>query len=271
MRRVSGFLFVFGIALAAGAPAFAQAPPAAPPSTLTPDQRIQELERLLADTRAELDQLKASTSSAETNARLEELSRRIDILAQEIQNLKMGEAAPASEAGAATGEKSVERYGIGPAAAKIYGIKKGLSIGGYGEILYSNFASKDQSGAPSSGEDVITDLRAVLYVGYKFDQHFVLNSEIEYENAVVASDKGGEAEVEFAYIDYTNSPAFNTRTGLILIPSGLINQLHEPTAFLGRAVPTWMRSSSRRPGARSAPASTAHAVRSPISCTASMV
>ncbi len=237
MRRVLGFLFVFGIALASAAPAAAQASPAASPSTLTPEQRIQELERLLADTRAELDKLKVSSSSAETSARLDELSRRIDILAQEIQNLKMGEAAPAAEAGAAIGEKSVERYGIGPAAAKIYGIKKGLSIGGYGEILYSNFASKDQSGAPSSGEDVITDLRAVVYIGYKFDQHFVLNSEIEYENAVVASDKGGEAEVEFAYIDYTNSPLFNARTGLILIPSGLINQLHEPTAFLGARRP----------------------------------
>src|SRR4029453_8116241 len=56
-------------------------------------------------------------------------------------------------------------------------------------------------------------------------------------NAVVASDKGGEAEVEFAYIDYMNSPVFNARSGLVLIPSGLVNQLHEPTAFLGARRP----------------------------------
>ncbi len=181
--------------------------------------------------------MKASSSSAETNAKLEELSRRIDILAREIENLKMGEAAPSIEAGAQAGERSAERYGIGPAAAKIYGIKKGVSIGGYGEVLYDNFASRNQSGEESGGEDVITLLRAVLYLGYKFDQHFVLNTEIEYENAVVASDKGGEAEIEFAYIDYMHSTCFNARSGLVLIPSGLVNQLHEPTAFLGARRP----------------------------------
>ena len=238
MRRFMRFLF---LVLVLGGPlvAAAQAPPPAPTPAppLTPEQRIEQLEKLLADTRAELERLKASSTSAETNAKLEELSRRIDILAEEIQNLKMGEAAPALEAGAKSGEKSVERYGIGPAAARVYGIKSGVSIGGYGEVLYDNFASKDQSGNPASGEDVITLLRAVVYLGYKFDQHFVLNTEIEYENAVVASDKGGEAEVEFAYIDYMHAPAFNARTGLVLIPSGLINQLHEPTAYLGARRP----------------------------------
>ncbi|HEY1435488.1 MAG TPA: TonB-dependent receptor [Thermoanaerobaculia bacterium] len=238
MRPVLRFLSVLSLALGAASAAQAQAPPGPTPApALSPDERIKTLEQLLAETRAELAKMKASSTSAETNAKLEELSRRIDILAQEIQNLKMGEAAPTLEAGAAAGEKSVERYGIGPAAAKIYSTKKGVSIGGYGEILYSNFAAKDQSGAPSHSQDVITDLRAVVYIGYKFDDHFVLNSEIEYENAVVASDKGGEAEVEFAYIDYMHAPMFNARAGLILIPSGLINQLHEPTAFLGARRP----------------------------------
>lgn len=238
MRPVLRFLSVLSLALGAASAAWAQAPPApAPAPAVSQEERIRQLEQLLADTRAELAKVKAASSSAETNAKLDELSRRIDILAQEIQNLKMGEAAPAPEAGAKSGEVSTERYGIGPAAARIYGIKKGLSIGGYGEVLYNNFASKDQSGAPSSGESTITLLRAVLYVGYKFDQHFVLNTEIEYENAVVASDKGGEAEVEFAYIDYMHSAAFNARSGLVLIPSGLVNQLHEPTAYLGARRP----------------------------------
>ena len=240
MGRVSRFMSVCLYVLAAASPALARTAPAptpAPSAALSPEERIRQLERLLADTRSELEKLKASSSLAETNAKLEELTRRIDILAQEIENLKMGEAAPATETGAHSGEKSVERYGIGPAAAKVYGLKKGVSIGGYGEVLYNNFASKDQSGNPTSGDDVITLLRAVVYLGYKFDRNFVLNSEIEYENAVVASDKGGEAEVEFAYIDYMNSPIFNARSGLILIPSGLVNQLHEPTAFLGARRP----------------------------------
>ena len=243
MRPVPRFLVIVSLVFGLAASAAAQAPPAptpVPAPAPTQEERIRQLEQLLADTRAELAKLKAASSSAETNAKLEELSRRIDILAREIENLKMGEAAPPAaslEAGAKTGEATTERYGIGPAAAKVYGLKKGVSIGGYGEVLYDKFASRNQSGEPSGGEDVITLLRAVLYLGYKFDPHFVLNTEIEYENAVVASDKGGEAEIEFAYIDYMHSPIFNARSGLVLIPSGLVNQLHEPTAFLGARRP----------------------------------
>ncbi len=239
MRRVSRFIRLCLYVSAVASRVLAQAPPQptpAPAPALSPEERIRELERLLADTRAELEKLKASSSSA-TEAKLEELSRRIDILAQEIESLKMGEAAAAPEAGAPGQERAAERYGVGPAAARVYGLKKGVSIGGYGEVLYDNFASHDQSGAPASGEDVVTLLRAVVYLGYKFDRHFVLNTEIEYENAVVASDKGGEAEIEFAYIDYLNSRAFNVRSGLVLIPMGLINQLHEPTSFLGARRP----------------------------------
>ncbi len=236
MHRVLRFLCVLPLVMVGAATA--QTPPAPdPPPAASPEERLRRLEQLLADTRAELAKLRASASSAETNARLDELSRRIDILAQEIENLKIGEAAPAVTTGAQSGERSVERYGIGPAAAKVYGAKKGVSIGGYGEVLYDNFASKDQSGNASPSDDVITLLRAVVYLGYKFDRHFVLNTEIEYENAVVASDKGGEAEVEFAYIDYLQSAAFNARSGLVLIPSGLVNQLHEPTSFLGARRP----------------------------------
>ncbi len=132
-----------------------------------------------------------------------------------------------------TAQDAGRRYGLGLSAAKVYGIQRGVSIGGYGEVLYQNFASKNQSGEPSGAQDQITDLRAVVYLGYKFDDHFVLNTEFEYENAVVASDKGGEAEVEFAYIDYMHSRPFNGRAGLVLIPMGLINEQHEPTAFLG--------------------------------------
>jgi hypothetical protein len=166
--------------------------------------------------------------------------------------MKIGEAAqgaahepaeaPAQTASAAesplapptgTAQDTARRFGLGLSAAKVYSRQSGVSIGGYGEVIYQNFSGHDQTGAPSNAEDQITVARAVVYLGYKFDRHFVLNTEIEYENAVVASDKGGEAEVEFAYIDYMNRPEFNARAGLVLIPMGLVNEQHEPTAFLG--------------------------------------
>ena len=109
---------------------------------------------------------------------------------------------------------------MGPAAAKIYSARPGVSIGGYGEALYQNFAAKNQSREPSRQDDQVTLLRAVVYLGYKFDDHFVLNTEIEYENAVVASDKGGEAEVEFAYIDYMHSRPIQRAGGPRADPDG---------------------------------------------------
>jgi hypothetical protein len=195
----------------------------------TLEQRLERLERLLEQTRAELAAAKAAPSA--DTARLVEIERQVEILTREIEQLKLGEAAapaPTSSTGA---------YGVGPAAAKIYSARPGVTLGGYGEALYQNFAAKNQSREPSLLDDQVTLLRAVLYVGYKFDEHFLLNTEIEYENAVVASDKGGEAEVEFAYIDYRHSRPLNVRAGLVLIPMGLVNTLHEPTSFLGALRP----------------------------------
>ena len=205
-------------------------PPAPPPATMTIEQRLERLERVLQETRRELAAAKAAPGDA---ARLAEIERQIGILAAEIEQLKMGEAAapPAAVASAGAGR------GVGPAAAKVYGGKAGVSIGGYGEALYQNFSTKNESGDPSRADDQVTLLRAVVYIGYKFDDHWLFNSELEYENAVVASDKGGEAEVEFAYVDYMYSRHVNARAGLVLIPMGLVNLLHEPTTFLGAIRP----------------------------------
>jgi hypothetical protein len=64
-------------------------------------------------------------------------------------------------------------------------------------------------------------------LGYKFNDRWLFNSEIEYEHA------GEEVGVEFAYLDYLWRPEANLRAGLLLVPMGFINELHEPTTFLG--------------------------------------
>ena len=164
--------------------------------------------------------------------RLKDLEQKVDVLTTEIESLRLGETAPAEKAAAAA-----PTLGLGPSASKVYA-KKGVSIGGYGEILYQNFSGTLQDGTPSNLTPTIDVARAVLYFGYKFDDHFVFNSEIEYEHAVAASDKEGEVEVEFAYLDWLSGKrAFNARAGLVLIPVGLINQLHEPPVFLGARRP----------------------------------
>ncbi|HKF43600.1 MAG TPA: TonB-dependent receptor, partial [Thermoanaerobaculia bacterium] len=193
----------------------------------TLEQRIERLEKLLAETRSELEKARAAAADP---ARLAEIERKIEILAREIEQLKLAEAAPAAAEG-----KDLP-YGVGPAASKVYG-RKGVSIGGYGEFLYQNFDKERENGEPSGEKSTVDLLRAVLYFGYKFDDHWVFNSEIEAEHAVTASDKGGEIEVEFAYLDYLFSRHLRARAGLVLIPAGILNEMHEPPTFLGAIRP----------------------------------
>jgi len=162
--------------------------------------------------------------------RIADLERRLDTLSRELESQKTGTAAPvAGETG---------HFGMAPAASKVYGTRGGLSIGGYGEMLYENFASKLQNGTYSPKANTVDFVRQILYVGYKFDERIVFNTEIEFEHAKTATGSAGEVAVEFAYLDFLINPAFNIRAGMVLVPLGFVNELHEPPTYLG----------ARRPG-----------------------
>jgi hypothetical protein len=188
-------------------------------------ERIERLERELRELRAAIQELR---EIGVVEQRIEEIERRLEILAAEVEDLKIGEAAVA-----ATREGAMP--GLGPAASKVYRKESGVSIGGYGEALYESFASTRDDGSDSGKTDQFDLLRGVLYFGYKFDDRFVFNSEIEFEHA--STSKSGFASVEFAYVDYLYRPGFNARAGLVLIPMGFLNELHEPTVFLGARRP----------------------------------
>jgi hypothetical protein len=127
-------------------------------------------------------------------------------------------------------------------ASKVYRVQRGVSIGGYGEIVYENVAGEREDGLPSGATDEFDALRGILYVGYKFNDKVLFNSEIEIEHAT-------EAFLEFAYVDYQATDNLGIRGGLLLAPMGLVNELHEPTYFLGtkrsitesRIIPTTWR------------------------------
>ena len=64
MRRVFRALAALILALGVSTLAPAQTPPAPnPPAAPSPEERLRQIEQLLADTRAELAQVKASSSS----------------------------------------------------------------------------------------------------------------------------------------------------------------------------------------------------------------
>jgi hypothetical protein len=194
-------------------------------SAETPEERADRLEREIEQLRNVIAELKSESSGGD---RLAEIERQLGILAEEVENLKIGE-----EIIETSGESSMP--GLAPAASKVYRKEQGLSIGGYGEALLEVFDDQKDDGSPSGKTDTFDMLRGIVYIGYKFDERFVFNSEIEFEHA--STSKSGSASVEFAYIDYLYRPGLNFRGGLLLTPMGLVNELHEPTTFLGAKRP----------------------------------
>ena len=164
-----------------------------------------------------------ASGDAPSNA---ELARRLDVLAGEVDDLKVGDSAPPANA---------SHSGLGPAASKVYGVKRGVSIGGYGEMLYDSFKSRTDNGNPSGESARLDFVRAITYVGYKFSDHALFNSEIEFEHA--STELAGSVSVEFAYLDFQAKPALNVRAGMLLVPMGFVNELHEPPTYLGTRRP----------------------------------
>jgi len=170
--------------------------------------------------------------------RIQDLERKVGVLVDEISRLRTQVAVPDEP-------ELKSRYGLGPAASKVYGVERGLSIGGYGEANYRN-----QLG--SEGTDRADALRFVSYIGYKFTEKLIMNAEIEFEHGTTGSTPssgGGSASVEFMALDFLHSDKLNARAGLVLLPMGFINEVHEPPSFYGvfrpetekRIIPTTWR------------------------------
>jgi hypothetical protein len=60
-----------------------------------------------------------------------------------------------------------------------------------------------------------------------------LVSELEIEHAIASADDDGEVEVEQAYIERRLGDSVWAKFGLFLIPSGMLNESHEPTNYYG--------------------------------------
>ena len=181
-------------------------------------QDATDLERRLRALEEKIAQMQPSSDLAEVR-------RQIEILGQEIEALKTRQP---EEVAVTTGSEG--QHGLGAAASKVYRVDNGISFGGYGEMLYENYAGSNDAGVRTTTKDKFDMLRGVLYTGYKYNDRVLFNSEIEFEHGNTAL--GGEASVEFAYLDFMATKNVGVRTGLLLIPMGLVNEMHEPTNYL---------------------------------------
>lgn len=163
-----------------------------------------------------------------STAKLADLEKKVDALTQEIENMKLGEAA----------EPAVltPQNGFGPAAAKIYAARPDkLSFGGYGEFVYLSPSSRAQNGNPSRLKRIADLQRGVFYFGYKFTDWILFNSELEFEHAGsgTGDETRGEVSLEQSFIEARPWKAFGARVGHVIVPLGIVNEVHEPTAFHG--------------------------------------
>ena len=168
-----------------------------------------------------------SAQAQDDSTRIAELETQIEAITRDLEELTLGTAVVnPSERGA---------FGMAPAAGKVYTINQGVSIGGYGEVLYQGYAGTKQNGDASGKTAKLDAYRGIIYVGYKFNDKVLFNSEIEIEHG--STGLAGSASLEFAYLDYKLTDNFGLRAGLLLVPVGITNEVHEPPVWLGTIRP----------------------------------
>ena len=140
---------------------------------------------------------------APTNAQLQ---KQVEVLFQELSDLKNGEAA----------SNDASRF----------------SFGGYGEYHFN---------MPKDGNKQADAHRFVFYLGYQFGDGLSLHSETEIEHNFVTDGAGGQVAIEQLYVDFETSERSGFQIGRILAPLGIINQRHEPSVFNGVERPNFSK------------------------------
>ncbi|MFW2372327.1 MAG: hypothetical protein ACN4GM_04345 [Gammaproteobacteria bacterium] len=102
-----------------------------------------------------------------------------------------------------------------------------VHLGGYGELHYSNL---DANGVDQIELDF---QRFVMFFGYDFNDHMRFVSEFEIEHVIASAGSRGAVEIEQAYLEFDLRSNMLLRTGIMLMPIGIINETHEPTTFYG--------------------------------------
>src|SRR5450432_398686 len=174
----------------------------------------------------------ASQSACAQSTGEAELARRLDQLAAELASVKAELARMRSEQAAKATAPAVPAAPALAAAPSTPAQGPGLSaepatvLTSYGEINY-NRPTRDT-------KNTVADVRRfVLGYQHRFDEKTKAVTELEVEHAVSSSSDKGEVEVEQAYLERQIAPNWSVRGGLFLMPAGLLNENHEPTAFYG--------------------------------------
>lgn len=205
------------LSLIAAAVALALAPALSAAATQEElEARVQALADQLKEVQAELAELRKQQGGAPAQAARNQ-SALPDTTAQPAGNAAPGPAPEGSTAGTANYASLFPTEGTRSGGPNFFG---------YGEMTYA----RPRENFSETQADLA---RFVLGTGYKFDDKTRFVSELELEHGVASSEDPGEIEVEQAYIERDLTTGVFARAGLILIPSGMLNENHEPTRYYG--------------------------------------
>lgn len=168
-----------------------------------------------------------------------DLAKRVEQLAAELEKVKAELAAQRAQAAAAAAPRAdVSAPSVSPArpavtapvsaanAAPAAALAASTVFSGYGEVNY-NHPVRNASGAQ-------TDLRrAVIGIQHRFDEKTKVVAEFEWEHAIASASDSGESAIEQMYVEREFNGGLRGKAGLFLMPVGLLNQNHEPTAYYG--------------------------------------
>jgi hypothetical protein len=158
----------------------------------------------------------------------EQLLQRVEALAQELERVK-AQLQQMKDAQQKAAQAQPVTPAAAPAAAPVVAAaapaQPATTLTAYGEINYNR--PKDSSQAQADVR------RFVLGFQHRFDEKTKVVAELETEHAVVSKDDDGEVEVEQLYVEHRLSERYGVRAGLLLMPIGLLNNNHEPTAYYG--------------------------------------
>lgn len=132
-------------------------------------------------------------------------------------------------------------------------------LGGYGEMVaaFKGYGASRYNGTTSGSayerRNTVAIPRFVVAGDYRFNSHWQLGAEVEFEAGGVGVEyemeasengeyeteieKGGEVALEQFHVTYTLNPHFSIRAGHMVLPVGLTNAHHEPILFFGTTRP----------------------------------
>lgn len=217
MRRAQPFLWILCLCSAIATPAMAD--------DMEFEERIRKLEQKLRDIEQEHRQPQGTASPATEGAESSPTSGGT-ALPDIGKDLRRPKQAPLSFS---TGGSGTMIY------AKPFVSAPKAFVGGYFDLQYRNHRKDvidNGAGSPGSHPGIgstnssFDQQRFVPFIYADITEHVKFASELEIEHGI---REGTETEVslEFAHVDYLFSEPVNLRAGIILLPVGKFNLLHD--------------------------------------------